>query len=210
MKMQQPYLMEKHISHHLKHDLLLTGSREPSNLQEIAAMPAGQVYIETVHTHRKLLVTAQPRWVMIVPDLPFTGLPPEVFINASVGAKINIIELAVYTKQSNGEYFDDDFRAEPLARAAVEFLIASNPTIEGIAFEYIKGSDTYAVYEQAKKQLLASGLSEKQARKQAPKQVWDYITIAAPLHFTEIKQDVDEQIDSDSGLMHVTGVFYKK
>ncbi|GEM_PF-5687759 len=204
-------LVEKLISHDLRLDISLVGGRVPINLQEIAATPTGQACVETVNTHRKLLVSARPRWVKIEPDLPFTGLPPEIFINASVAARTNIIELAVYTKKSNGEYFDDDdFRAEPLARAAVEFLIASNPTIEGIAFEYIKGSDTYATYEQAKKRLLASRLSEKQARKQAPKQVWDYIAIAAPLHFTEIKQDVDEQIDSDSELMHVTGVFHKK
>ncbi len=200
--------MEENIPQHFGTDISPIGGRVPLNLQEIAAIPTGQARVETIHTHRKLLVTAQPHWVMIVPDLPFTGLPPEVFINASVGPK-NLIELAVYTKQSNGGYFDDDFRAEPLARAVVEFLISSNPTIEGIAFEYREGSDTYAAYKRSKKRLLASGLNEQQAKNQAPKKVWDYITIAKPLHFTEIK-NVDEQVDPDSGLIHVSGVFHKK
>ena len=76
--------------------------------------------------------------------------------------------------------------------------------------KYIEGSDTYAVYEHKKKTLSSLGMSEREARRQAPKEVWDYINIAAPLHFTEIKHDVDEEVDSDSGRIHVNGVFYKK
>lgn len=201
--------MEKLTSNHPKSDILFFGKGIPLDLHQIAKMPNGQAHVETIHTHRRFLVTTQTHWINIVADLPFTGLPPEVFINASIGPR-NIIELAVYTKKSNGQYFDDDFRAEPLARAAVEFLISHNPEVEGIAFEYIEGSDTYAVYKRVKKRLCASGMSEQQAKKQSPKKVWDYINIASPLHFTEIKHDVDEYVDSDSGRIHVNGVFYKK
>lgn len=201
--------MEKFISHYSKLDLPLVGGRVPLDLQKIAATLAQQACVETIHTHKKLIVTAEPKWVKIEPELPFNGLSPEVFINASVDSRKNTIELAVYTKQPNGKYFDDDFRAEPLTLAAVEFLILSNPSVEGIAFEYIEGSDTYVSYEKAKKKFITSGLSEKQARKQAARKVWDYINIAAPLHFTEIEQDVDEQKDTDSGLLHVNGVFRK-
>lgn len=201
--------MEKLISNQPRSDILFFGKGFPLDLHKIARLPNGQTHVETIHTHRSFLVTAQAHWIKIAPDLSFTGLPPEVFINANTGSR-NIIELAVYTKKSNVQYFDDDFRAEPLARAAVEFLISNNPGIEGIAFEYIEGSDTYAVYERVKKRLRVSGMNEQQARRQAPKEVWDYINIAAPLHFTEIKHDVDEDVDSDGGRVHVNGIFYKK
>lgn len=201
--------MEKLTSNHSKSDILFFGKGIPLDLEKIARMPNGQAQVETIHTHKKLLVAAQSRWVKIEPDLPFTGLPPEIFIKASMGST-NFIELAVYTKKSNGQYFDEDFRALPLARSAVEFLISHNPGVQGIAFEYIEGSDTYAVYERVKKRLRSSGMSEQQARRQAPKEVWDYINIAARLHFTDIRHDVCEEIDSDSGCIHVNGVFYRK
>ena len=201
--------MEIYISHHSRPDFPLIGGRIPLDLQKIAAMPGGQACVETVNTRRKFLVTASRRWVKIVPDLPFTGLSPEVFVNVCITRK-NIIDLAVYTKNLNGEYFDTDFRAKPLTYAAVEFLVALNPDVEGIAFQYIQGSDTYSAYEYSKKRFLAQEIKEEEARRQALRELWDYVNIAIPLGFTEIDEKIEEKVDPVSGFIEVNGIFRRQ
>ncbi len=177
------------------------------NLQEIANKSDSMGVIETPNTGLKLEVTALPYWVRIEPQTKFTGLSPDIFVLVTVAAKERIIELAVYTKRSNGSYFDNDFRAKPLTREAVEFILKANPDAEGIGFEYREGSQTFTEYDRERKRLIAQGKTERDAENLAPKGVWDYIHIASPLGFTQIT-DVTISHDSDSGRI-AKGVFRK-
>ncbi len=162
----------------------------PVTLADVAKRPDHQMVVKTRRTGLMLSLSVQPRWVKIIPEEQTYGYLAN-FIQASFTTDGKYIELAVYTKNKDGSYYDKDFQAGPLTRAMVGYMLEHNSGVKGIHFEWNEGADTYDQYMKNKN----------------PFDVWTG-KIAQEFGFSKVS-GVGMEIDDETDKPKVTGYFVK-